>query len=123
MTQSAPRTFSPSSLRMTRNTPCVDGCCGPILRTNSVESRNVASGILVSLTAFDVQVFLDPAIVLLQNPIILAQRVALPFLGQKDAAHVRVARELDTEHVEHFALQPIGGQVYVHRRFRLVAVG
>ena len=38
---SVPSTFSPSSLRMTRSTPCVDGCCGPMLRTSSVESRNV----------------------------------------------------------------------------------
>src|SRR5580698_415548 len=113
MTQSAPRTFSPSSLRMTRSTPWVDGCCGPMLRTSSVESRNVASGILVSLTAFDIQVFLHPAIVLLKDPVILAQRVALPFLGQKNAAHIGVAREFDAEHIEDLALQPIGGDVDV----------
>src|ERR1700691_6297882 len=103
MMHSVPITFSPSSFKITRSTPWVDGCCGPMLRTNSVESRNVASGILVSLTAFDIQVFLYPAIVLLQNSVILAQRVALPFLGQEDAAHVRVAGEFDAEHVEHFA--------------------
>src|ERR1035438_4725429 len=110
MTQSAPRTFSPSSLRMTRSTPWVDGCCGPILRTSSVESRKVASGILVSLTAFDTQVFLHPAIVLLDNSVILTQRVPLPLLGKQDAAHVRMAREFDAEHVEHFALQRSEGR-------------
>src|ERR1700733_7786784 len=104
MTQSAPRTFSPSSLRMTRSTPWVDGCCGPMLRTSSVESRNVASGILMSLTAFDIQVFLPPAVVLLKDPVILAQRIALPFLGQQYAAHVGMAREFYPEHIEHFAL-------------------
>src|SRR5580698_5374983 len=123
MTQSAPRTFSPSSLRMTRSTPWVDGCCGPMLRTSSVESRNVASGILVSLTAFDTQVFLNPAIVLLEDTVILAQRVTLPFLWQEDAAHVRMACELDAEHVEHFALQPIGGEVHVDRGLGLVLLG
>src|SRR5208337_422383 len=98
MTHSVARTFSPSSFRMTRNTPCVDGCCGPMLRTSSVESRNVASGILMSLTAFDIQVFPDPAVVLLNDSVILAQRVALPFLGEENAAHVRMAREFDPEH-------------------------
>src|ERR1039458_3146987 len=34
---------TPSSFRMTRNTPCVDGCCGPMLRTSSVASRKVSS--------------------------------------------------------------------------------
>src|ERR1035438_5016089 len=106
MTQSVPSTFSPSSLRMTRNTPCVEGCCGPMLRTNSVESRNVASG-MMSLTAFDIQVFPNPAVVLLEDTVIFTQRVALPFLGQENATHVGVAVEFDAEHVEHFALQPI----------------
>src|SRR5580704_12281802 len=33
MTGSALTTISPSISRITRNTPCVEGCCGPILRT------------------------------------------------------------------------------------------
>src|ERR1035441_7500936 len=45
MMHSVPRTFSPSSLRITRSTPCVEGCCGPMLRTNSVESRKVGDGL------------------------------------------------------------------------------
>src|SRR5579872_7354768 len=122
MTQSVPRTFSPSSLRITRSTPWVDGCCGPILRTNSVESRKVASG-MASLTAFDIQVFLDPAIVLLENRVILAQGVALPFLGQEDPPHVRMARELDSEHVEDFALQPVRGQMDPYHGVWFVALG
>src|ERR1035437_8669536 len=115
MTQSVPRTFSPSSLRMTRNTPCVDGCCGPILSTNSVESKKVASGILL-LAAFDTEVFPNPAIVLLQNSVVLAQRIPLPLFRQQDAAHVGMAFELDPEHVEDRALQPVGRQVYAHCR-------
>src|SRR5208283_2090835 len=107
MTQSVPSTFSPSSLRITRRTPCVDGCCGPMLRTSSVESRNVASGIRGSLSAFDAQVLLNPALVLLKNRIILPQRVALPLIGQQDPVHVRVSGEFDAEHIEHFALQPV----------------
>src|SRR5690349_22251110 len=82
ITQSVPSTFSPSSFKMTRSTPCVEGCCGPMLRTSSVESKNVASGILRLLTAFDTQVLLHPLLVLLKDGVVLAQRIALPLLGQ-----------------------------------------
>src|ERR1017187_3300685 len=123
MMHSVPRIFSPSSLRMTRSTPWVEGCCGPMLRTNSVESRKVESGILGLLAAFNPQVFLDPALVLLKNGVVLAQRIALPFLGHQDAPQIGVAGELDAEHVEYLALQPIGRQVHAHGGRRLVAVG
>src|ERR1035437_10022574 len=122
MTHSVPRTFSPSSLRITRSTPCVEGCCGPMLRTNSVVSRKVESGIPRSLAAFDSQVFLHPALVLLENSVVFTQRVALPLVGHQDAPHVGVPREFDAEHIVDFALQPVGGQVYAHRRLRLKPV-
>src|SRR5579859_1956026 len=41
-----PITRSPSSFNLTRNTPCVAGCCGPILMTSSSASRYVISGII-----------------------------------------------------------------------------
>src|SRR5215467_1737085 len=100
MTHSVPVTFSPSSLRITRSTPCVDGCCGPMLRTNSVESRKVVSAIR-SLAARDTQILLHPSVVLLQNRIIFAQRVALPLFRQQNAAQVRVSCEFDPEHIVH----------------------
>src|SRR5712692_5847669 len=106
MMHSVPITFSPSSLRITRSTPCVEGCCGPILRTNSVESRNVVSGMDL-LAAFDVQILPYPSLVLLDQAVFLAQREALPLLGEKDSAHVWMAFELDAEHVEDLALQPV----------------
>src|SRR5579864_1995992 len=120
---SVPRTFSPSSLRMTRSTPWVEGCWGPMLRTNSVESKNVESGIQTSLAAFDAQVFLHPALVLLENTHLLAQRVALPFLGKEDAAHVGMPGEFDAEHIEHLALQPVGREMHADGGFRLEAIG
>src|SRR6476659_3500055 len=110
MMHSVPITFSPSSFRITRSTPCVDGCCGPILRTNSVESKNVVSG-MGSLAAFDVQILPDPALVLLDQAVLFSQRETLPLFGEKDAAHVGVALELDAEHVEDFALHPVCGGV------------
>src|SRR5437867_11323515 len=115
MMHSVPSTFSPSSLRMTRNTPCVEGCCGPMLRTNSVESKKVESGIRALLAAFDSQVFLHPALVLLNNSVILAQRISLPLFRQKDTLHIGVSRELDPEHVEHLALQPLRAQLHTSR--------
>src|ERR1019366_6150645 len=118
MTHSVPSTFSPSSLRMTRSTPCVEGCCGPMLRTNSVVSRKVESGIPRSLAAFDSQIFLHPALVLLENSVVLAQRVALPLVGHQDAPQVGVPREFDPEHIVDFAFQPVGGQVDAHRCLR-----
>src|SRR5580658_8991107 len=123
MTHSVPRIFSPSSLRITRSTPCVEGCCGPILRTNSVESKNVASGIPCSLAAFDLQVFPHPGLVLLNYRIVLSQRVSLPLFGEEDAPHVGMAGELDAEHVENFALQPVGASVDGDGGFRFVALG
>src|SRR5882762_7195752 len=110
MMHSVPITFSPSSFKMTRSTPCVEGCCGPILRTNSVESRNVVSGMAL-LAALDVQILPDPALVLLNQAVLFAQREAFPLLGKQDSAHVGVAFELDAEHVEDLAFQPVGGGV------------
>src|ERR1051326_7209121 len=123
MMHSVPSTFSPSSFRITRSTPCVEGCCGPMLRTNSVESRKVWSGIPASLAAFDIQVFLHPSVVLLKNSVVLAQRIALPLLRQQNPFHIGMSRKLDAEHVEDFALQPIGGEVDIYRRLRLVSIG
>src|SRR5438034_1096296 len=111
MMHSVPLTFSPSSFRITRSTPWVDGCCGPILRTNSVESKNVVSGMAL-LAAFDVQVLLHPPVVLLDEAVFLSQRMAFPLLREKDAAHIGVAFELDAEHVEDFPLQPVCGGVH-----------
>src|SRR5208283_1409520 len=45
MTHSRPRTFSPSRRRITRSTPCVAGCCGPMLMTSSFASRKGFSGV------------------------------------------------------------------------------
>src|SRR4051794_29325294 len=111
MTHSVPVTFSPSSFTMTRSTPCVDGCCGPMLRTSSVESRKVwAMGLLSALNA---EVFLHPAVVHLNNVVVLAQRMALPLVGHENALQTGMVGKLDAEHVEDFALQPVGGEMDV----------
>src|SRR5436190_12609408 len=108
MMHSVPITFSPSSFKITRSTPCVDGCCGPILRTNSVESRNVVSGMNL-LAALDVQILPYPALVLLDQAVFFAQREAFPLFGEKNPAHVGVTFELNAEHVKDLAFQPVRG--------------
>src|SRR6202034_1968765 len=107
MTHSSPRTFSPSSRKMTRSTPWVAGCCGPMLMTSSFASRNVLSGVSRSsgesvfgsviklLPTLDSKVDLYPLVVLLQDSVILAQRESLPAIGQENPLQVWVAVELD----------------------------
>src|SRR5689334_10991901 len=61
-----------------------------------------------SLPALDPQVDLYPLLVLLNDAVILAQRVALPAVGEQDALQVGMSFEADAEHVEDFTLQPVG---------------
>ncbi len=53
MTTSASTTFSPSSFSTTRSTPCVAGCCGPMLMTSSSVSNigRATSGSIYSISA------------------------------------------------------------------------
>src|SRR5579871_4616229 len=124
ITHSSPITFSPSSRKMTRSTPWVAGCCGPILMTSSFASRNVSSrvatcvsrlggesvfgSVIDSLPALNPQIDLHPLTILLQNPVIFPQRMPLPTLRQQNAFQVRMPIKPDPKHVEDFSLQPIG---------------
>src|SRR5215469_9266007 len=118
MTHSEPITRSPSSFSFTRSTPCVDGCCGPMLRISSsapssVSVLCVASSCTVSakqfrlLTAFDAEIFPHPRGVLLKNVVVLAQRVPLPLIRQQNTLQPRVAKKFDPKQVEYFAFQPV----------------
>src|ERR1700686_1349166 len=60
-----------------------------------------------SLSALDSEVDLHPLLVLLKNAVILAQRKTLPAVGHQNALQVRMSVELNTEHVEDLALQPV----------------
>src|ERR1700683_670883 len=59
------------------------------------------------LAALDSQIDLYPLVVLLQDSVIFAQRMPLPSVGQKNALHVGMSIELDAEHVEDLAFQPV----------------
>src|SRR5262245_43104143 len=106
-------TVSPSSSSTTRSTPCVEGCCGPMLRV-MVSVRTVAN--LFRLEPRELGRGLHPprGVVrerhfLVAEGRVLAQRPADPVLGQQDAGEARVARELDAVEVVGLALVPIGG--------------
>src|SRR5438270_3108702 len=118
MTTSASTTFSPSRRRITRSTPCVLGCCGPMLITSSFVSNMAPCTVwgctLLNVCFFPLLAQLQPVERVLHQHlagsferIVLALRVALPVLGHEDPAPIRVAGEIDAEHVEHFALEPI----------------
>src|SRR5947209_20330323 len=94
-------TVSPSSSRRRRKTPCVDGCCGPILRT-------MVSPLVSVLTIVDLQSLLFSRCRFVpfwtrEGDLclgkVLPQRVANPPLRHQDAAQVRVPLKFDAEHV------------------------
>src|ERR1035437_787484 len=75
-----------------------------------------------SLSTLDAKVDLHPFLVLLKDRIILAQRMALPSVWQQNALQVGMPIELDAEHVEDFALQPVGCLPNFHRGAKMLAV-
>src|SRR5882724_1399599 len=92
-------TVSPSRPRMTRSTPWVAGCCGPMFT-----SRISVWNIRVSWR------FLSVPRVLLREPlegVFLPERVALPVIGKQDARQVGMAGEADAEEIERLALVPV----------------
>src|SRR4051812_5073890 len=130
MTTSQSTTFSPSSRRTTRSTPCVLGCCGPMFRTSSSVSnmapRTVSgwrNGGLLNVRFFPGLTKFQPVDRIfhqqLAGPlerIVLALRKTLPIVRHQDAAAIRMADEIDAEHVPHFALQPVRGWPGAGRR-------
>src|SRR5271168_3695010 len=134
MMHSESTTRSPSSFNFTRSTPCVDGCCGPMFKIISSAPSTVVSTfesplVRVSvifcfaplLPAFDSQVLAHPGRVLLQNVVILAQRIAFPLVRQQDALQIRMPFENNSKHVEALALEPVRRRPhFADARHRLV---
>src|SRR4051812_22463249 len=117
MTTSASTTFSPSRRRTTLSTPCVLGCCGPMLITSSSVSNiepccgggllNV--GLLPRLAQFQpVQGILEQHLARSPERIALFPRVSLPLVRHQDPTKVGVPGETDAEHVVHLAFEPVG---------------
>src|SRR5271170_5335815 len=133
MMHSESTTRSPSSFNFTRNTPCVEGCCGPIFKIISSApstvvltfvSSVVRGSLICLLAALDAQVLANPIGVLLQNVVILAQWISLPFIGHQDAGQLRMAFEDHSKHVVAFALEPVcGGPDFAHAGHGFVFAG
>src|SRR5437870_1671996 len=110
---------SPSARTTKRSTPCVEGCCGPMLRVMSSVARppsrvsrctstsNPARPISASRLQQALPRGRDP-VILLRLDEVLAQRMPRPVLRHEDAAEVRVALEDYAEEVEDLALLPVG---------------
>src|SRR5678815_3387741 len=107
-------TVSPSSSSTTRSTPCVDGCCGPMLRV-MVSVRTVSHLLRLELLQLGrglraVRRVVRERDLFVAERGILAQRPAHPVLGQQDAGQVGVPGELDAVEVVGLALVPVGGR-------------
>src|SRR3954453_10950619 len=132
ITTSASTTCSPSRRSTTRSTPCVLGCCGPMLITSSsVSNIGPCCGVgLLNVGLFARLAQLEPVERVLEQHfsraferIVLALRMSLPLLRHEDATQVGVAGEPDPEHVEHLALEPVGGGPHLRHRLDRVTVG
>src|SRR5262245_1897013 len=112
--------ISPSVFKMKRSTPCVDGWCGPMLRTISSVLRGVPStaapgvSALISAMRFlwvpwpPSLVFppvVDPGVVRGVH-VVLPQRVPDPVLRAEDPPQIGIAFELDADQVVRLALEP-----------------
>src|SRR5207249_9527039 len=92
-------TFSPSSSSATRSTPCVEGCCGPMLSV-MVSLRTVEDLLGGELLQGRRRLHASRRVVrerdfLVAQRRVLAQRPAHPVLRQRDARQVGVAGERD----------------------------
>src|SRR3954471_3911402 len=122
-------TTSPSVRSTSRSTPCVLGCCGPML-TNISSVRTSNSTMRGSSRAVDMIEFqkrraesgkpafglphsallaASHAMIFQRHLVVLAERVAFPIFWAKDAAQVGVPDKLYARQVEHFPLVPVGG--------------
>src|SRR5271155_1129284 len=133
-------TVSPSISRISRSTPCVDGCCGPMLTT----IRSPGSPLRAASTTWfqswpmraikvsepsSCAVFMASSSVVgpplvgrgnlralvfhrdAAERVVLALRMSLPVVGHLDAGQRRVAVEDDAEEVVGLALVPVVGRV------------
>src|SRR6185312_11567102 len=137
MTTSASTTFSPSSRSTTRSTPCVLGCCGPMLITSSLVSNmaprtvpgvSSAFPVLLNVGLFARLAQLEPVDRVFHQQfaralerIVLPLRKALPVVGHQNPPSIGVAGEVHPEHVVDLAFEPVRrGPDVGDRRHRLV---
>src|SRR5215212_6132767 len=109
----APMTVSPSSSSIRLSTPCVLGCCGPMLTVivslrSSATAHPVAFDVGAELFFGHLEGLVGLRRLLDLYRIVLAPRVPLPVLRHQQPPQVGVTGEDDPEHVPDFALGPSG---------------
>src|SRR5258708_9806479 len=119
--------ISPSSSIMTRSTPCVEGCCGPMLRVIRLRLTSSGVGCASAIPTFVsssrmVHLFVLIAVLVAVHRVVLAQRVALPIGRHHDAAQVGVVGEADPEQIEGLTLIPVGAAPHARNGFDLVVL-
>src|ERR1700751_5551670 len=83
----------------------------------------VSLGPQPSLPAFNSKVDLHPLVVLLQDPVILAQRKSFPAVRRQNAFQVRMTVEFEADIIVHFTLQPVASRPQGHGTWQRFAVG
>src|SRR3954469_1120905 len=121
---------SPSSSSTSLSTPCVLGCCGPMLtvivsvRSSAISCfRRRACGGLVRRSPHPIPLHVRPELflghfqrlvglrrLLYLHRVVLAPWMPFPVVGHQQAAQIGVTVEHDPEHVPHFALGPAGSR-------------
>src|SRR5579863_3139616 len=102
-------TVSPSISSSTRNTPCVDGCCGPMFRIMVRSWPGSSTGVGVRWAIFIQRAGTQQSgLAVALHRVIFAQGMAFPILWHQNAPQVRMARETNTEEIENFALKIVG---------------
>src|SRR6202171_2286081 len=112
MSTSVLTTVSPSSSSKTRSTPCVDGCCGPMLRT-IVFAGPVAVWTIVMAMIHLSYFRRAPSRSRTRKSaralhgIILAKGVAFPVFGQEHAPQIGMPFKAHAKQIKYLALVPI----------------
>src|SRR6266542_3055997 len=117
--------ISPSECTMKRSTPCVDGWCGPMLRsisssislvktTSLMGAPSSLGGRLAELEKLErIGTSGGDAVVLVLFGVVLAQGITFPVVGQEQATHFVMPHEEPTEKVVTLTLVPVGHRPYV----------
>src|SRR6266571_7178671 len=105
-------TVSPSNRSLSRSTPWVLGCWGPMLMS-IISVRNM----MVSSAQLEV----IPVVPL--GRILLPEGMALPLVGHQDPPQIRMALERDPEQIKRLPFVPVGGAPDAGHRGGRLSVG
>src|SRR5574337_673134 len=104
-------TTSPFSFNIRRSTPCVLGCCGPMLTYISSIVSWEGSAISISCGFIGLSQLKTTLHRFIRNEplvlVILAQRIPHPVLGSQDPSKVRMTIKADSHHVESLPFVPV----------------